>query len=279
MHPLFLGKIMKKIFLSVFFILCVMQAKALAADFDAVLDVSQEERILKLKEYILAGDYSEGLGALKQSILDERLPAEERFAVLEKVYYIFKDLGKYKEAGEILELAYLITPANEKVLQKTHAELVRFYRTVRKWTKCIDAHFYYLEHVKLTADEKKAVLFEIIDDYQKNRAFEQANHVLDEVFNLCETKQDFAHLYYYHAQSEFNQNNYQKAIELYKKALAEEALDENRRANSLYQLGFCHEILHKEDDALYYYERALPLSKHAFVIERRIEKLQAKKKQ
>ncbi len=278
MHPLFLGKIMKKIFLSVFFILCVMQAKALAADFDAVLDVSQEERILKLKEHILAGDYSEGLGALKQSILDETLPAEERFAILEKVYYIFKDLGKYKEAGEILELAYLITPVNEKVLQKTRAELVRFYRTVRKWTKCIDAHFYYLEHVKVPADEKKAVLFEIIDDYQKNRAFEQANHVLDEVFNLCETKQDFAQLYYYHAQSEFNQNNYQKAIELYKKALAQEALDENRRANSLYRLGFCYEILHEEDDALYYYERALPLSKNAFVIERRIEKLQAKNK-
>lgn len=267
---------MKKIVLAVFFVLCAMQAKALSAD--VVLDAGLEERILKLKEQILAGDYSAGLGALKQSILNENLPAEERFAVLEKVYYIFKDLGKYKEAGEILELAYLITPASDDVLQKVHAELVRFYRTVRKWTKCIDAHFYYLEHVKLNPAEKKAVLFEIIDDYQKNRAFEQANHVLDKLFNLCETKQDFAHLYYYHAQSEFNQNNYEKAIELYKKALAEEALDESQQANSLYQLGFCHEILHEDKEALYYYERALPLSKHAFVIERRIEKLQAKKK-
>ena len=102
--------------------------------------------------------------------------------------------------------------------------------------------------------------------------------MLDEIFNLCETGQDFAYLYYYHAQSEFNQNNYEKAIENYKKALAQEKLDDSHKANSLYQLGFCYEILHDDKEALHYYEQALPLSKHAFVIEKRIEKLQAKSK-
>lgn len=259
--------------LTVLIIFCLAKTEVFAAN---VLDAAYEERFSSLKEQIVKGDYSEAMMALKQIILDDELSAEEKFDLLEKNYDVFKDLGKYTEAGEVLELAYLISPVSEEVLQKVHAELVHFYRTIRKWTKCVDTHFYYLKHVKLKPEEKKAVLFEIIDDYQKNRAFEEASHVLDEIFNMCENEQDFANLYFYHAQSNFNQNNYDKAIDLYKKALAENALDKSRIAACLYQLGFCYEIKHNKKEALHYYEQALPLFSDTWILEKRMEKLKDK---
>lgn len=263
---------MKKIlFLFMLLALCLCKAQAFAAV--SVHDIASEERSLHLKEQIIQGDYGDVMGALKQIILDDDMSVAEKFDLLEKNYYIFKDLGKYQEAGEVLELTYLISPASDEVLQKVHAELVQFYRTIRKWTKCVDTHFYYLKHVKLKPEEKKTVLFEIIDDYQKNRAFAEAGHVLDEIFNMCENEQDFAYLYFYHAESNFNQNNYDKAIELYKKALAENALDESHTASALYQLGFCHEIKHNKKEALHYYEQALPYFSDTWMIEKRMEKL------
>lgn len=275
MHPYFSGNIMKKIlFLFLLLSLCLWKTHVYAAE--NVLNTAGEERTVHLKEQILKGDYSEAMLALRQIILNEELSAEDKFDLLEENYYIFKDLGKYIEAGEVLELAYLITPESEDVLKKVHRELVHFYRTIRKWTKCIDTHFYYLKHVKLKPEEKKAVLFEMIDDYQKNRAFEQADHVLNEIFNMCENEQDFAKLNFYYAESYFNQNNYDKAIELYKKALAENALNEKHTAASLYQLGFCYEIKHQNKDALHYYEQALPLFKDSWVIKTRMQKLTRK---
>lgn len=263
---------MKKIlFLFLLLILCLWKTNAFAAD--TLVAADGEERSLHLKEQIIKGDYGEAMLALRQIILNNDLSAEDKYTLLEENYYIFKDLGKYVEAAEVLELAYLITPISEEVLTKVHAELVRFYRTIRKWTKCVDTHFYYLKHVKLKPEEKKAVLFEIIHDYHKNRAFEQANHVLDEIFNMCENEQDFARLYFYYAESNFNQNNYDDAIEFYKKALAENALSESQTAASLYQLGFCYEIQHNKKEAMRYYEQALPLFKDSWVIERRMEKL------
>lgn len=265
---------MKKfLFFFLLTVLCFGKTQAFASSFDA----AYEERFSQLKEQIIKGDYSEAMGALKEIILDDGMSAEEKYDLLEKNYYLFKDLGKYIEAAEILELAYLISPVSEDVLQKVHTELIRFYRTLRKWTKCIDTHFYYLKHVKLDSEEKKAVLFEVIDDYQKNRAFNEANHVLAEIFNLCDNKRDFAYLYYYYAQNDFSQNNYEEAIELYKKALAEEALDDAHAAVSFYRLGFCYEILHRDKEALTSYNQALPLFKDTWVIEKRIEKLTHKK--
>lgn len=266
----------KKLFLFILTVLaffCLAKTEVFAAN---VLDTASEERFSQLKEQIIKGDYSEAMMDLKQIILDDELSAAEKFDLLEKNYDVFKDLGKYTEAGEVLELTYLISPASEEVLQKAHAELVHFYRTIRKWTKCVDTHFYYLKHVRLEPEEKKAVLFEIIDDYQKNRAFEEANHVLDEIFNMCENKQDFANLYFYHAQSNFNQNNYDKAIDLYKKALAEDALPESRTAACLYQLGFCYEIKHNNKEALHYYKQALPFFSDTWILEKRMEKLTEK---
>lgn len=268
----------KYLFLCISFILFAFYpAKGQVFASSEPVGIAYEERFSELKEQIIKGDYSEAMGALKQIILDDELSLEEKYDLLEKNYYLFKDLGKYIEAGEILELVYLINPVSDEILQKVHAELTHFYRTIRKWTKCIETHFYYLKHAKLKQREIKAVLFEMIDDYQKNRAYAEADRVLAEVFNMCDSKKDFAYLYYYHAQSHFNQNNYQKAIELYKKALAEEALDESYTAMTLYKLGFCYEIKHNTKEALHYYEEALPLSKNAWVIEKRIEKLTKKK--
>lgn len=256
-------------------VFCFAGAQAYAADSD--LDVDYTERYSQLKEQIIKGDYGDVLAALKQIILNDDLSHAEKYDLLEKNYYIFKDLGKYNEAGEVLELNYLISDPDEAVLAKVHDELITFYRTVRKWSKCIETHFYYIEHAKPKADKLREVLFAIVSDYQKNRDYTKANQVLEEVLSLCESNEDFAYLYYYQAQGSFNQNNYDNAIDLYKKALEQEALGEYDKAVALYNLGFCYEIQHKNKEALAAYEQALPLSRNSFVIENRINKLQGKK--
>ncbi len=272
----FLEYIMKKALINIAFfvvlpVLCSVKAEAKTSGID------YEERFPQLKEQIIRGSYNDALGALKQIILDDELSHAEKYDLLEKNYYLFKNLGKYTEAGEILEFNYLVNPQDEEVLAKVHAELTRFYRTIRKWSKSIEAHFYYIEHVKLKSEQLRAVLFDIVDDYQRNRDYIKANQVLEEVFSLCETKDDFAWLYYYQAQSSFNQNNYPNAIELFRKALAQEALPDYEKVVALYQLGFCYEIVHKKEEALAAYELALPLSQNSLVIENRINKLQGKK--
>lgn len=259
------------VFLFAFFVFFAQTAEA------KISGIDYEERFPQLKEQIIKGDYNEALGSLKQIILDDELSHAQKYDLLEKNYYLFKDLGKYIESAEILELNYLISDPDEEVLAKVHGELTRFYRTIRKWSKCIEAHFYYIEHVKLKPEQLRTVLFEIVDDYQKNRDYVKANQVLEEVLTLCETKNDFAYLYFYQAQGSFNQNNYVNAIELYKKALEQDALPDYEKAMALYQLGFCHEIQHNKKEALTAYEQALPLSQNSFVIENRINKLQGKK--
>lgn len=259
-------------FVFIFFaVFCFKAAQANAAAMEYT------ERVSQLKEQIIKGDYGDVLNELKRIVLDDDLSHIQKYDLLEKNYYLFKELGKYNEAGEVLELNYLITDPNEEVMAKVHAELTAFYRTVRKWTKCIDTHFYYLEHGNLKPERTREVLFEMAGDYQKNRDYVKANQVLEEVLNFCKSKNDFAYLYYYQAQGSFNQNNYGNAIALYKKALEQDALAEDYQAEALYNLGFCYEILHKNKDALAAYEQALPLSRHSLVIENRINKLRGKK--
>ena len=279
--PYFLEYVMKNVlicfvFLFVGFIaLCFADMQACAADTDT--DVDYTERYSQLKEQIIKGDYGDVLAALKQIVLNDDLSHAEKYDLLEKNYYIFKDLGKYSEAGEVLELNYLISDPDEKVLAKVHDELITFYRTVRKWSKCIETHFYYIEHARPKPEKMRAVLFAIVADYQKNRDYAKANQVLEEVLSLCESKEDFAYLYYYQAQGSFNQNNYDNAVELYKKALEQEALTKYDKAVALYNLGFCYEIRHKTKDALAAYEQALPIAQNSLVIENRINKLRGKK--
>lgn len=250
---------------------CAYEARTYASAVD------YEDRFSQLKEQIIKGDYNEALGALKQIVLDDDLSHAEKYDLLEKNYYLFKDLGKYIEAAEILELNYLISDPDEEILTKVHDELTRFYRTIRKWSKCIETHFYYIEHVKLKPEQMRAVLFEVVSDYHRNRDYVKAAQVLVEVMSLCETKNDFAYFYYYQAQSSFNQNDYINAVELYKKALDQNALPDYEKSLALYHLGFCYEIEHKNNEALAAYEQALPLAKNSLVIENRINKLKEKK--
>lgn len=265
---------MIKLFAHIVFLLFFALGTASAQAGNAI---DYTERFSQLKEQIIKGDYGEVLDELKQIVLDDDLTHAQKYELLEKNYYLFKDLGKYSEAGEVLELNYLISEPDEEVLAKVHAELVRFYRTIRKWTKCIDTHFYYIEHAKPKPEKLRAVLFEMVGDYQQNRDYTKANQIMEEVFALCESKKDFAYLYYYQAQGSFNQNNYDSAINLYKKALEQDALAEYDQTVALYNLGFCYEIQHKNKEALAVYEQALPLSQNSFVIENRINKLQGKK--
>ncbi len=266
---------MKKclIFCLIFFVLTIFNIQI--HDVQANEYDFKEEIQSDIKTQLLFGDFREAVMELKRITVSNAFSPEEKLAILEKNFLICKNAAKYREAGEVLELAYLIAPAKEEILEQVHDKLTTFYAGIKNWDKCVNSHFYYLQNVKVDEEKKKVVFFEIVQAYQQMRQYEKAKLVLGELLLLCKTDADFAYVYFYQARGSFNKNEYEKAIKLYEKALSFEALPDKETGTALYQTGFCHEILGEKKNALQYYEKALPLYGNGQVVKKRMERLQA----
>lgn len=275
---------MKKLFLNLKFfcmisVCCAGLALALphAAKADDTLLTYEEDIFPKIRGQLLEGNFQEVVIILKHVLTDDDLNHYEKVYLLEKCSLLSQNMGYFKEAGEILELAYLINNLEKELRIQIHKDLTAYYEKIRNWDKCIKAHFYFLESVKVDNEEKTAVLFEIVKNYQNLMQYKKAERVLGEIIGLCDDDRDFACVYYYQALGCVGQNKYGKAVNLFKKALKYNELTEEETGIALYRTGFCHEILQDAEKAAEYYKKALPLYQNPALIQARLDKLAAKK--
>lgn len=266
---------MKKTLLGILFILPLFFGTGTARADDAVL--RYEEKIFPvIKNEMLEGNFQEVIVILKRILTDDGLDHYEKVYLLEKNSELSKNMGYFKEAGEILELAYLINNLEKDLRIRIHDRLTAYYKNIRNWDKCINAHFYYLEHVKVDDAEKLAVLFDIVKNYQYAMQYKKAERVLSEVIGLCQSDADFAYLYYYRGIGCFALNEYGKAVNMFKKALKYNELTEEEQGIALYNAAFCLEILQDREEAVKYYEKALPVYANKALVKNRLEKLTEK---
>lgn len=240
---------------------------------EAVL-VYEESVLPGIEMDIVRGNFQEAVISLKHILTDDSLTDHEKIYLLKKSYLAAKNMGYFLEAGEILELSYIMNELDADVRKDVHTELTRFYKNIRSWNKCIQTHFYYFQNVKVDNEEKIAVFFDIVQNYQYLMQYKKAEHVLGEILQICSTDRDFAYVYYYQALGCVSLNEYEKAIKLFEKALQYKQLSEEEQGLALYRTGFCYEILQEPQKAAEYYQKAMPLYKNPFVIKKRLEKLQ-----
>lgn len=243
-----------------------------AAANEAVMQY-EEKLYAAIENKITGGDFKEVIVSLKRILTDDGLNHYEKVYLLEKSSELSKNMGYFKEAGEILELAYLINGLEKDLRIRIHDRLTAYYKNIRSWDKCIKAHFYYLENVKVDDAEKLAVLFDIVKNYQYAMQYKKAERVLGEVIGLCQSDADFAYLYYYRGIGCFALNEYGKAVNMFKKALKYNELTEEEKGIALYNAAFCLEILQDREEAVKYYEKAMPVYANKALVKTRLEKL------
>lgn len=249
---------------------------AFAASADDAVQVYGRTVLPAIEQDIIHGNFQEAVITLKRILTDNDLDHYDKVFLLEKSYLAARNMGYFKEAGEILELSYIIRDLEPELRRQVHDELAAFYKKTRSWNKCIQTHFQFLQNVKVTDGEKIALLFDIVKNYQQLMQYKKAERVLGELIRICSTDKDFAYVYYYQAIGTASQNEYEQAIKLFKKALKYGELTAEEQGTALYQTGFCYEILQDEKQAAQYYEQALPLYKNPLVVRKRLEKIQGK---
>lgn len=263
---------MKKTLLGILFILPLFFGTGTARADDAVLRY-EEKFFPVVKNEMLEGDFQEVIIILKRILTDNGLDHYDKVYLLEKSSELSKNMGYFKEAGEILELTYLINGLEKDLRIRIHGSLTAYYKKIRNWDKCVNAHFQYLETVKVDDAEKLAVLFDIVKNYQYAMQYKKAERVLGEVIGLCQSDADFAYLYYYGAMGSFALNEYGKAAAMFKKALKYNELSEEEQGIALYNTAFCLEILQDREEAAKYYEKALIYYANKALVKTRLEKL------
>lgn len=254
----------------------VLAVQGVQAEANEAVLVYEQSVLPGIETDIAHGNFQEAIITLKRILTDNSLNHYDKVHLLKKSYLAAKNMGYFREAGEILELSYIINELETDIRKDVHSELSRFYKNIRSWDKCIQTHFSYLQNVKVDDEEKIALLFDIVQNYQYLMQYKKAERVLGEIIRLCRTDRDFAYVYYYQALGCASQNEYEKAVKLFKKALKYEELGEDEQGLALYRTGFCFEILQDTQKAAEYYQKALPLYKNSSVIKKRLEKLQPK---